>query len=258
MTKVIYEPKGKAREYSPLALNLYLKCSHGCKYCYAPKVRFDNDYFSEPFPRKDVLVNLEKQLKKERIKKQVLLSFIGDVYCDTKDKNETTRKALEILLENKVPVAILTKNERILNDIELIKKFDEHIQIGSTLTFYDQEKSLEWEPGASTPKERLNFLKKFHDEGIRTFASFEPVIEPNESLKLIKESIDFIDIYKVGKLNNYKGIDKSIDWTDFLEKVVYLLRKNKKSFYIKHDLRVSAPSIKLFGNEVLSDEHNVF
>ena len=32
---VIYEPKGKAREYSPLALNLYLECQHGCKYCYA-------------------------------------------------------------------------------------------------------------------------------------------------------------------------------------------------------------------------------
>ena len=33
---VIYEPKGRAREYSPLACNLYMGCTHGCKYCYAP------------------------------------------------------------------------------------------------------------------------------------------------------------------------------------------------------------------------------
>ena len=37
---IIYQPKGKAREYSPLAANLYLGCNHGCKYCYAPSIRF--------------------------------------------------------------------------------------------------------------------------------------------------------------------------------------------------------------------------
>ena len=73
----------------------------------------------------------------------------------------------------------------------------------------------------------------------------------------MEQSLDFIDVYKVGKLNNYKGLDKLIDWTDFLEKTVELLRSNKKSLYIKHDLRLTAPSVKLYGNEVLSDEHNV-
>ena len=33
---VIYEQKGRAREYAPLACNLYMGCTHGCKYCYAP------------------------------------------------------------------------------------------------------------------------------------------------------------------------------------------------------------------------------
>ena len=34
----IYEPKGRAREYGELALNLYSGCRHGCKYCYVPAV----------------------------------------------------------------------------------------------------------------------------------------------------------------------------------------------------------------------------
>ena len=107
------------------------------------------------------------------------------------------------------------------------------------------------------PDERLETLKNLHDNGIRTFASFEPVIIPEQSLNLMKKSLDFIDVYKVGKLNNYRGLDKNIDWTDFLEKTLEILRGAGKQFYIKHDLRLAAPSVRLYGNEVLADEHNV-
>ena len=260
MSKVIYEPRGKAREYSPLALNLYMGCTHKCKYCYAPSCiqKSRDNYFQVPTPRKNVLENLEKQLKKEIPKEQVLLSFVGDVYCETLNNNELTRNVLEMLLSYKVPVAILTKGgKRCLKDMDLFKKFGEHITIGATLTFDNDKDSLEWEAGAATPRERFESLKKLHDNGIKTFASFEPVIVPEQSINLIEKSLDFIDVYKIGKINNYKGIDKTINWTDFLEKCVNILRPAGKEFYIKHDLRRAAPSIRLYGNEVLSDEHNV-
>lgn len=256
----IYTPAGKAREYSPLALNLYLSCTHRCQYCYAPRCRHQtqDDYFRKPYPRKDIVQNLRKDLERNVPKEQVLLSFIGDVYCETMDDNKTTREVLETLLEYKVPVAILTKGgERCLKDLDLFKQFGEHIQIGSTLTFDNDKDSLEWEQGASIPEERMETLKYLHDKGIRTFASFEPVIIPEQSLNLMKQSLDFIDVYKVGKLNNYKGLDKGIDWTDFLQKTLDILRPAGKSIYIKHDLRQAAPSIRLYGNECLPDEHCV-
>ena len=56
---------------------------------------------------------------------------------------------------------------------------------------------------------------------------------------------------------HFNGIDKKIDWTSFLSKVVKILRGNERPFYIKKDLRESAPTVKLFGNEVLQDEFNV-
>jgi DNA repair photolyase len=257
----IYEPAGKAREYSPLALNIYLSCTHHCKYCYAPRCRHQNEeqYFCKPYPRKGIIQSLINDLEKGNVpKKQVLLSFIGDVYCETMDDNRATREALETLLKFKVPVAILTKGgKRCLKDLDLFKAFGEHIQIGTTLTFDNDRDSFEWESGAALPGERLETLRTLHDNGIRTFASFEPVIVPEQSLNLMKKGIDFIDVYKVGKLNNYKGLDKTIDWTDFLIKALEILRPAGKSIYIKHDLRNAAPSVRLYGNEVLADEHNV-
>lgn len=256
----IYTPKGKAREYSPYALNIYLSCTHRCQYCYAPRCRYQtqDEYFRKPYPRNGIVESLRNDLEHNVPKEQVLLSFIGDVYCETMDGNRTTREVLETLLEYKVPVAILTKGgKRCLKDLDIFKAFGEHIQVGTTLTFDNDKDSLEWESGASLPGERLETLKILHDEGIRTFASFEPVIIPEQSLNLMEMGLDYIDVYKVGKINNYKGLDKNIDWTDFLNKTLDILRRAGKGFYIKHDLRMAAPSVKLYGNECLPDEHNV-
>lgn len=257
---MIYTPAGKAREYSPLALNLYMGCTHHCLYCYGPSClqRTRESYFITPSPRKGVIEGLIKELKRNRPTEQVLLSFVGDVYCETTDNNVLTRLVLEILLDAKVPVAVLTKGgKRCLKDLDLFRAFGEHIQVGTTLTFDNDADSLEWESGAAMPAERLEVLRELHKNGVRTFASFEPVIIPEQSLNLMQQGLDCIDVYKVGKINNFRGIDKTIDWTAFLQQTIDILRTAGKEFYIKHDLRVAAPSVRLYGNEVLPDEHNV-
>ena len=262
---VIYTPRGAAREYSPLALNLYLQCTHGCKYCYAPSTmqRARENYFCQPNmpePRKNVISQLKRELAKDAPKKQVLLSFIGDVYCETSDQNATTREALELLNAHHVPVAILTKGgRRCLKDMDVFKSFGEHIQIGATLTFLDDERSKEWESGAALPEERLETLKTLHKEGIQTFVSFEPVIDPEESLRVIERTIrdDSVDVYKVGKINHYQGLDKGVDWSSFLREALKMIRAAEKRVYVKHDLRVAAHDVKLYGNEVLADDFAV-
>ena len=255
---VIYEPKGKAREYSPLALNLYLDCSHGCKYCYAPAIqRKGEGYYKVASPRNNIIKLLEKDLERNAPKSQVLLSFIGDVYSETADDGETTRQALETLCNYHVPTAVLTKGgARCLKDIDVFKKFGEHFQIGATLTFLDEKKSFEWEPGAASPEERLRTLKTLHDEETQTFVSLEPVIEPEETLALIHRTLadGSVDIYKVGKLNNYRGLDKTIDWTDFLQRALRMIRGAGKRVYVKRDLRIAAHNVILYGNEVIADD----
>lgn len=59
-------------------------------------------------------------------------------------------------------------------------------------------------------------------------------------------------------LNIYKGLDKQVDWHDFLLKTVNLLRSNSAKFYIKVDLAHYAGEINLSENEIDPDYYNNF
>lgn len=259
---IIYKPCGMAREYSPYALNIYIGCSHRCKYCYAPHTlqKSADNYFGKPEPRKDILKLLEKDLQKNVYTEQVLLSFVGDCYCDSVDDGKTVREVLKLLNYYKVPVAVLSKGgKKMLRDLDLFKEFGDRITVGTTLTFFDENKSKEWEPYASLPQERLETLKILHENGIKTFASFEPTIEPEESLKLIKFTLEnnSVDHYKIGKINNFGSADKWQDWKKYLSDCISLLRPTKKQVYYKYCLRKLAPEIELTDAEKNPDEYVV-
>jgi DNA repair photolyase len=256
---VIYVPKGKAREYSPYACNIYLGCNHGCKYCYAPSISFKKreDYLS-PVPRRNILKEFEDDCKSlKNFDSQVLFCFMTDAYNSKEKELGLTRACLEIALKYKIPISILTKSKLILRDIDLFKKFQGNIKIGCTLTFDNEKDSRAWEPEACNPNDRIEILKKCKENKIKTWASFEPVIIPDQSINMILRSLDYVDLFKIGKINNFEGIDKKIDWNDFLNRVINILRDNKKPFYVKKDLRNECPEIKLYGNEVLPDEFNL-
>jgi len=60
--KAIYEPKGRAKEYSNLALNIYNGCSFKCNYCFGPDIlkKDREDYYENPSTRNDLLIKVEK------------------------------------------------------------------------------------------------------------------------------------------------------------------------------------------------------
>jgi len=236
---IIYKPKGRAREFSPLALNVYDSCDYHCRYCYVPKIleRFGT-IPKTPRPRKLVLEKLEKEAPRFSNDKQVLLCFLGDPYCQADLEYQATRKILEILLRNQVTIAILTKaGKRCLRDLDLFKGF-EKIKIGATLTFLDDNDSSLWEPQAALPRDRIETLRTLKENGIQTWASLEPVIDTEQTLKLIDKTHEFTDHYKVGKLNHYPS---GINWTDFGIKAIERLNRYHKEFYVKNDLALFIP-----------------
>ena len=233
----IYVPKGRAREYSPLALNIYNSCDHYCDYCYIKKMkeRFKIDTGLKVEGRKGILEWLKKNAHKYSDGEQVLLCFSGDPYCRMDEEIGLTREVLKILLENDVKTAILTKGgSRCLRDLDLFKKF-KNIKVGATLTLINKDDSQEYEPAAAEPMSRTKTLKRLHDEGIMTWVSLEPIIDPIQTLTLIKETHEYVDHYKIGLINHYK-LDKDIDYKMLVGDIIKLLREKNKKFYIKESL----------------------
>ena len=245
---MIYQPKGKALEYSDLALNLYTGCSHGCHYCYAPLALHKDriEFHADVKPRKNIINKLEKEAPKHR-GKEVFLCFSCDPYGPELDTT-VTREAIRILRNSNIGVNILTKGGlRLLRDIDLLQPNSNYspykvgdytpCKVGATLTFMDMQHSLTWEPHAAVPSQRLEMLRIAHESGISTWASLEPVIDPKQTLELIRKSAPFVDHYKVGRWNYDKRANE-IDWAKFLREVTALLESLGKDYYIKKDLAV--------------------
>lgn len=240
MSSIIYEPSGRAKEYSELAANLYSGCDHACVYCYAPlATRKKRENFIVPKVREAVIrkfLDDAIELKERHEKRPILLSFTTDPYQKIDIKYQLTRQAIQILHSHDLKVSILTKGgTRSERDFDLLANNPELSEYGTSLVFIDEVNRLEMEPGASSTQERINALKKAHKKGIFTYVSLEPVWFPEDALKLIDETNKFVDFYKVGKLN-YNPQQKNIDWKKFRLDVIDKIEKYGNKYYIKKDL----------------------
>jgi DNA repair photolyase len=110
-------------------------------------------------------------------------------------------------------------------------------RFGATLTFTNDIDSRAWEPGAALPEDRIEALRLAHDRGIHTWTSMEPVIDPAQTLHLIDATHEFIDLFRVGKLNHHPKIEATIDWPKFRSEVEVLLQRLNKAYMLKHQLR---------------------
>jgi len=232
----IYESKGKAKEYNPIALNIYRGCDHGCSYCYAPSVlRMKKDEFMNSAPRKDVVEGVRKEAHKWT-GQEILLCFTTDPYQKIAESTGITRQVVRILVDAGVIPVILSKGGmRATADFDILKECITPAKFGTTLTFDNDKDSLEWEPNAATPLERIESLRLAKEAGLSTWVSCEPVIDPQQTLNLIKLSAPYVDMFKVGRWN-HDARANAIDWKKFGTEVVDLLEKLGVNYYIKKDL----------------------
>lgn len=236
----IYQPKGRAREYSPLALNIYDGCDHQCQFCYV--CHSPGGQKKVPLPRTNLIKSLREYLSRTKVHEQVLLCFTCDPYCKAEEKYGLTREVLIAFLEFKVPCAILTKGgSRCLRDLDLFKRFPRHaLKVGASLTFRYFEDQSPIEPGAANPEDRVDTLRRLHAAGIQTWVSFEPVIVPEQTLALMEFVSPWIDQVKLGKLNHDPSVNT--DWLFLSQAALRLARGHGMEFYMKADLRACLPS----------------
>jgi len=245
---VVYTPAGRAREYADRALNLYTGCSHGCTYCYAPAATFTDP---ETFrliaaPRRRIIDRLRAELGKAYPTGRavghppVLLCFTCDPYQPADDQYRLARQAIETLHAYGIGVHVLTKGGmRGSRDFDILGTHPDDA-FATTLTFLDSGDSLAWEPGAALPEDRIEAIRLAHSKGIPTWVSLEPVIDPEQSLQIIRELHNVVDIFKVGTLNHHP-LAASINWPLFASQALSTLKEVSARYYLKRDLRAHLP-----------------
>ncbi len=229
--KPIYEPKGRAKEYGDYALNIYTGCPHRCYYCFAPNVlRRDREQFhSDVRPRENIVEKTIKQLEREQITgKLIHLCFTCDPYPTGYD-TATTREIIKVLKAAGNHVQVLTKGDG-SRDFDLL---DENDWYGIT---YD---GLSRGPYSQT--DRLVDVYSAWQCGIRTWCSFEPVIDPADVLDCIENSAEIFDKVKIGKLNYHPS---NINWAKFGADAEALCKKLGIDYYIKDSLRKEMDAAK--------------
>ena len=160
-------------------MNIYRGCSHGCIYCDSRSTCY---HFAHPFEDIEVKQNapelLEKTLKSKRKKCMIGTGAMSDPYMHCEEKLQLTRRCLEVIWKYEYGVAIQTKSDRILRDIDLLDEINKAAKcvVQMTLTTYDDELCEKLEPNVCNTKRRIEVLEKMQKRGIPTIVWITPIL----------------------------------------------------------------------------------
>ena len=160
-------------------MNIYRGCSHGCIYCDSRSKCYG---FTHAFEDIEVKENapelLEKALRSKRQKCMIGTGAMCDSYLHIEETLGLTRKCLELIDRYEYGVAIQTKSNRILRDLDLLQSINEKAKavVQMTLTTYDEELCKKIEPNVSTTRQRFEVLMECKKRGIPTLVWMTPIL----------------------------------------------------------------------------------
>lgn len=122
---------------------------------------------------------LRKELSHKNWKPQrVGFSGVTDIYQPIERKLELTRKCLEVFLEFRNPVGMVTKNHLILRDLDILQglaKFN-CVSVCISITTLDENLRRVMEPRTSTITNRLEAVRQLSEAGIHVGVLTAPII----------------------------------------------------------------------------------
>lgn len=173
-------------------MNVYRGCTHGCIYCDSRSTCYG---FTHAFEDVEVKQNapklLEKALRSKRKKCMIGTGAMCDPYMHCEETLQITRKCLEVIARYEFGAAIQTKSDRILRDLDLLKRINENAKcvVQMTLTTHDENLCKILEPNVCTTKRRVEVLHILRDNGIPTIVWLSPILP---FINDTKENIDGI------------------------------------------------------------------
>jgi len=150
------------------SVNVYRGCEHGCVYCYARPTHeylgFSSglDFETKILVKEDAPALLRRELSRRTWKPQVIgMSGVTDCYQPVEKKRQLTRRCLEVLLEFRNPVMIVTKNYLVTRDIDVLSELARYhcATVTISLTTLEAKLASAMEPRTSSPMRRLAAIK---------------------------------------------------------------------------------------------------
>jgi DNA repair photolyase len=109
------------------SFNPYRGCEHGCAYCYARPyheylgLSSGLDFETKIFVKEDAPELLRAELSAKKWEPQTLgVSGVTDAYQPVERRTEITRQCLQVCLDFRNPVIIVTKNNLVTRDIDVL------------------------------------------------------------------------------------------------------------------------------------------
>ena len=160
-------------------MNLYRGCTHGCIYCDSRSrcYQFTHD-FEDIEVKQNAPKLLEQALRSKRKRCMIGTGAMCDPYMHCEEELRLTRQCLELIDRYGFGLAIQTKSNRILRDMDLLKSINSKAKcvVQMTLTTYDEELCKILEPNVCTTRERFEVLKLMAREQIPTVVWMSPLL----------------------------------------------------------------------------------
>ena len=184
------------------SINPYQGCEHGCIYCYA---RNSHEYYGFSagldFERKIIIKPNAPELLEQYFNKKnyqpvsIMLSGNTDCYQPVERRLKITLGLLEVFLKYKNPVSIITKNNVILRDLDILTELASMnlVHVNVSITSLNEQLRQKLEPRTVTATGRLAVVQKLSEKGIPVRVMAAPIIpglNSNEVPNIIKAAAD--------------------------------------------------------------------
>ncbi|MEZ3497166.1 MAG: radical SAM protein [Lachnospiraceae bacterium] len=160
-------------------MNLYRGCSHGCIYCDSRSKCYHMDHdFEDIAVKENAIELLEYALTHKRKKCMIGTGAMTDPYIPLETELGYMRQALHLIYTHGFGFTVITKSDRTLRDLDLLKKINEKTKcvVQMTLTTHDEALCRKIEPNVSTTQARFAVLKQLRDAGIPTVVWLTPIL----------------------------------------------------------------------------------
>lgn len=159
-------------------MNLYRGCCHGCLYCDSRSDCYQIEDFDQVKAKADALRILRDDLARKVRPAFISMGSMSDPYNPFEKELLLTRHALELIDAYDHGVAIATKSDLIVRDIDILSSIQRTAPVVCklTITTVDDDLASRLEPGAPLPSARLTALERLSEAGLFTGVLLMPVL----------------------------------------------------------------------------------